>query len=139
MNEPRKVIPLVRQWVKKAENDLRNAEYVLTMKRDCPTDTVCFHCQQCVEKYLKALLTLQEKTVPRTHDLIVLFNLLDDKTSLSINKLYPLNRYAVETRYPGIWESIDTAEAKQAVSLAKEMRDTVRNHLPPEILEAGDQ
>ena len=40
MNVPRKVIPLLRQWVEKAENDLRNAEYVLTMKRDCPTDTV---------------------------------------------------------------------------------------------------
>jgi len=45
---------VVAEWVRKAENDIRNAEYTLTMGEDCPYDTVCFHAQQCVEKYLKA-------------------------------------------------------------------------------------
>lgn len=40
------VVAEVRRWVEKAEHDLRNAEYVLTLGEDCPTDTVCFHCQQ---------------------------------------------------------------------------------------------
>ena len=43
----------VRQWVAKAENDLRNAEHTLTLQEECPFDTVCFHAQQCAEKYLK--------------------------------------------------------------------------------------
>jgi predicted nucleotidyltransferase len=47
---------LVRGWVVKAEHDLRNAEHTLTLEEDCPLDTVAFHAQQCVEKYLKALL-----------------------------------------------------------------------------------
>jgi HEPN domain-containing protein len=30
-------------------------------------DAVCFHCQQCVEKYLKALMEELGHTVPKTH------------------------------------------------------------------------
>ena len=65
----------IRRWVEKAEHDLRNAEHVLTLAEDCPTDTECFHCHQCAEKYLKALLVAHGIAFPRTHDLVVLFNL----------------------------------------------------------------
>jgi len=37
---------------------LKNAVHTLKMGRDCPTDTVCFHSQQCIEKYIKAFLVL---------------------------------------------------------------------------------
>ena len=47
---------LAREWVEKAEEDLTNAEHTLTMEAHCPFSTVCFHAQQCVEKYIKALL-----------------------------------------------------------------------------------
>lgn len=76
MTMPREIVAEVAAWVHKAENDLRTAEYVLTMPSDCPTDTVCFHCQQAGEKYLKALLALHQVEFPRTHDLIALLNLL---------------------------------------------------------------
>lgn len=50
---------LVKAWIRKADNDLRNAELVInSCVDDCPYDTVCFHCQQAVEKYLKAFLIL---------------------------------------------------------------------------------
>jgi hypothetical protein len=35
-------IDVVRQWVDKADNDLKNAVHTLTMGVDCPLDTVCF-------------------------------------------------------------------------------------------------
>ncbi|MBI4384722.1 MAG: HEPN domain-containing protein [Nitrospinae bacterium] len=57
MSGPPDMVRLVRQWVEKAEHDLRNAEHALTLKDDCPFDTACFHTQQCAEKYLKALLS----------------------------------------------------------------------------------
>ncbi len=44
-----KVLKVVREWIEKAENDLKNAVYTLKMREDCPTDTTCFHAQQCVE------------------------------------------------------------------------------------------
>jgi hypothetical protein len=56
MPDPEKVATVVSEWVAKAENDLKTA-YILRLAKGGPTDTVCFHAQQVVEKYLKALLT----------------------------------------------------------------------------------
>jgi len=61
---------LIRRWVSKAEENYRNAEFVLTLEKDCPLSTICFHSQQCVEKYLKALLISCSLPVPRSHDLL---------------------------------------------------------------------
>lgn len=46
MTERPEVIHVVYQWIQKAESDLRNATYTLTMDdNECPFDTVCFHAQ----------------------------------------------------------------------------------------------
>ncbi len=120
------------QWVEKAEHDLRNAEYVLTLEKDCPFDTVCFHCQQCAEKYLKALLVSRSIEFPRTHDLVVLINLATRHCGLNLQleEVQPLNRFSVETRYPGDWEPIYRPEATGAVNMARRVREAVRCLLP---------
>ena len=69
MSAPPEVLSLVRQWVEKAEEDLLTAEHTLTLEDDCPYGTVCFHAQQCAEKYLKALLTLHAIPFPKIYDL----------------------------------------------------------------------
>ena len=57
-----------REWVKKAEED-----YVLARqgsRSKIPVHNgVCFHCQQCAEKYLKALMEERGLFIPKTHDL----------------------------------------------------------------------
>ncbi len=55
---------LVRAWVLKAEHDLLNIKNNLAAP-EVPWDTVCFHAQQCSEKYLKALLVLGKSTLRR--------------------------------------------------------------------------
>jgi HEPN domain-containing protein len=40
---------VARQWLEKADNDLKTAQHTLTLGDDCPFDTVCFHAQQCVD------------------------------------------------------------------------------------------
>lgn len=47
---------LVRQWKKKAQSDWTTVEILLAHEQ-CPAEAVCFHCQQYVEKLLKALLS----------------------------------------------------------------------------------
>jgi HEPN domain-containing protein len=69
MPECDKVLLVVSEWVAKAENDITNATHTLKLGKDCPTDTVCFHAQQGVEKYLKALLVLERIDFPKTHDI----------------------------------------------------------------------
>lgn len=115
---------VVNGWIEKAEHDLRNAEYTLTLKKDCPFDTVCFHAQQCVEKYLKALLVQTGTDFPKTHDLRVLIELVLSKfsTTLDKKKILILNRYTIEARYPGDWDPITRQEAEEAVQIARETR-----------------
>lgn len=71
-------------WIEKAEHDLRNAEYVMTMEEDCPFDTICYHCRQSAEQYLKAVLVYLGIDFPRTHDLIALFNLISNKIVIEL-------------------------------------------------------
>lgn len=132
MSERPDVVAQVRGWVQKAENDLRNAECVIVLEEDCPTDTVCFHCQQCAEKYLKALLILRAVPFPKTHDIVLLFNLLgaESGVDLEVESIQPLNRYSVEARYPGDWDPIDAEEAADALAMARAVRRAVRERLP---------
>ena len=58
----------VKQWLAKANSDWAAIE-ILTASDRCPTEAVCFHCQQYVEKLLKTFLTLKGIEAPKTHDL----------------------------------------------------------------------
>jgi HEPN domain-containing protein len=55
MNVPPEVVEILRQWIRKAEHDLEAASRIMAGEEGCPFDTVCFHCQQAAEKYLKCL------------------------------------------------------------------------------------
>jgi len=118
---------VAQEWASKAENDLKNAIHTLKLGRDCPTDTVCFHAQQCVEKYLKAFLVLSEIEFPRTHDIEVLILLLPKRLGgfLTIEEQRRLTEYATVMRYPGPYEPIPLSEAKRAVKLAQSVRHKI--------------
>jgi HEPN domain-containing protein len=137
MNADPENIRVVHQWIEMAEEDLTNAEYTLTMPKGCPLGTVCFHAQQCAEKYLKGLLTLHNVPFPKTHDLLDLLQRIphDVQLGLQPDDLTLLNRYSVEVRYPGHWEPITRKEAQDAVAKAKKVRETVNGILPRQILE----
>jgi HEPN domain-containing protein len=136
MRVPPEVLAALRQWVVKAEHDLRIAEHALTLREECPMDMVCFHAQQCVEKYLKALLVLQGDDVPRTHDLAEVVALMPPvmREAFSTMDLEALTPYAVEGRYPGEWEPLGREEAEAAIETAKRVRHAARTWLPPDAL-----
>ena len=135
MNDQADLLRVVRQWIDKAENDLRNAEHTLTMEESCPFDTVCFHAQQCVEKYLKAQLTYLSIDFPKMHDVGELIRLLPPQLqpAISVADQERLTDYVVEARYPGDWEPITRAEAKEMVALARQVRQAVRSQFPGEV------
>lgn len=57
-----------KAWLKKAANDLRAA--ALDLEADPPLlEDVVFHCQQAVEKSLKAFLTFHDRPFRKTHNL----------------------------------------------------------------------
>ncbi|MGQ0656222.1 MAG: HEPN domain-containing protein [Betaproteobacteria bacterium] len=122
------------EWISKAEHDLLNAAHTLTLGARCPTDTVCFHAQQCAEKYLKALLTVRGTDFAKTHDLEALAARLRNgpRPALSQDDLARLTRYATVTRYPGS-ENITLREARRAVAAARRIRRAARAVLPAEL------
>jgi len=136
MNESPDKIQVIRQWIQKAENDLRTAEHTLTLSEDCPFDTICFHAQQCSEKYLKALLVVHDVYFPKTHDLIALRNLVPKGIALELplSELGRLSRYAATIRYPMDPEEISRETAEAAVEVANKARKEIRKVLPEKVL-----
>ncbi len=139
MNENDRVLWVVREWVQKAENDLKNAVNTLKMGEDCPTDTVCFHAQQCVEKYLKAFLVSRDIDFPRTHDIGNLVDLMprNVRIRLSVEEQQRLTAYATTMRYPGEYEPLSLAQARKAVAIARRVRGELRAILSRKILRQG--
>ncbi len=88
---------------------------------------VCFHSQQAVEKLLKALLVFAGVPFARTHDVIQLVQLLpgDLALAIAIEDLAPLNRYAVEARYPIGEEPLTGDEARAAIAVSRRVRALV--------------
>jgi len=99
MPEARDTRAVVHEWVAKAENDLLTAVHTLKLGAKCPTDTVAFHAQQTVEKYLKALLVLLSIDFPRTHDIERLLALVPAvyRPTLSSDEQARLTDYATST------------------------------------------
>jgi HEPN domain-containing protein len=129
---PKTVITVIREWLAKADNDLTTAAHTLTLGEDCPTDTVSFHAQQCVEKYIKALLIFRATAFPKTHNIHVLRALLPPKLRPKLDKKMQdrLTQYATVMRYPGAGSDIPLAEARKAVAVARRVRKEVRKQLP---------
>ena len=124
-----------KKWIDKAEHDIIAAKHTVSLAEAGLTDIICFHCQQCAEKYLKALLVLNEVHFPKTHDLRTLLELAQRhcRLELKLSDVVPLNRYTIEGRYPGDWEPISKEEALNAIKLASSVRDSVRALFPYEL------
>jgi len=69
---------IIIRWLKKAESDLRTAKILLDAK-DVVTESVCFHCQQAIEKYLKAFLADKDVRFRKIHDLRTLLEMCVQK------------------------------------------------------------
>lgn len=119
---------LITEWIDLAEEDYRSLEREFRVRRSPSYSVVCFHCQQCVEKYMKAMLVSLQIEPPRTHnlvsmlDMIVPFQPLWESDRLSFQELLP---YSVRARYGGIVCTRD--DAKSAVQCCRHLRKLIRN------------
>jgi len=115
----------VKQWLAKADSDWATVE-ILMASDHCPTETVCFHCQQYVEKLLKAFLTLKGIEAPKTHDLRRLIQLAspsEPKLADLADASDALTVHGVQSRYPGDFWQVETAEMKRLYELSRKFAD----------------
>ncbi len=118
--------PATKAWLKKAEGDVHTASREFRARKRPNYDAACFHAQQAIEKYLKALLIENGRSFPKTHDLIEISKLCVDiipNLLLFEVDLTYLTQYAVAFRYPG--ESAVKKEAETAVKYMKDLRDLI--------------
>lgn len=113
-------------WLGKAEEDELSIQAIL--KGGGAFSTACFLSQQMTEKYLKGFLVFSGRSFPKIHDLLELETLLlenlPDVVSLH-EELKHLNRYYIETRYPGDYPEITSDEAQKALGAAQRIKDFV--------------
>ncbi len=122
---------ITREWLDKAEADLRPAEWELLA--DPPNyDASAFHAQQSAEKNLKARLVEAEVAFPKTHDLAAILDLLmplEPTWNRLRRDLDALTSLGIEVRYPGM--KADLEDAEQAIRTATELNELVRAALEP--------
>jgi len=93
-------------------------------------DNACFHCQQAIEKCLKAFLAFKRRDIERTHNVIFLLSECANFDSVFAT-IDPLNitAYAVQGRYPDSNLMPTAIEAKAYYQLALQVQTLVRKKI----------
>ena len=120
----------LEDWIEKAEQDFDYARLGMRRSKHSLYDGVCFHAQQCAEKYVKAYLVHHNIAFPKIHDLVELRRLClqaDGTFALITDPLKLLYLYAVDIRYPGLTATKEDAQG--AIVAMKQVRQFVRARL----------
>lgn len=92
-----------QEWIQFAKMDLDSAQHLFDTMQPKPLEIICYHCQQAVEKILKAILILNNCEIKRTHDLGLLSELCGQYVEIT-DDIYDicdnLTPYGVKIRYP---------------------------------------
>ena len=109
-------------WFEKAEQDLEMARRAMSAGNPLPA-MACYHCQQCVENYLKGFLVSRSIEFRPVHDF---FYLIQQCAALqpAFAELAPivviLGRYGAGVRYPVQgFEEPDVEVANEAIKSAE--------------------
>jgi len=117
----------VKQWIIKGDHDLGTAKITFLHIPEY-LDTVTFHCQQAVEKYLKAYLIFLSLDFRYSHDLVYLLDIISQKDK-KIEDYYDLvselQSYAIEVRYPNETIFLSTEKVEEAFHIAKSVRQYI--------------
>lgn len=118
------------EWLAKAEGDFATVERESRARTRRNNDAICFHAEQCVEKYLKARLAEAGTSFPKTHDLTVLLDLtkaFEPMWEVFREDLAFLTECAVKFRYPG--EAANKKTATMALDMCRAFRKTARESM----------
>ena len=118
---------LALRFFTKGGQDLAAAR-ALSHDLNIADDIIGFHCQQAVEKFLKAVLVQHNVVFRKTHDLIELISLLEDhnlpvpENQAALDELEP---YAVTARYDFFDEPVHF-NRKQAINTVETVFEWTR-------------
>lgn len=119
----------IELWLTKSDHDLLSAQRLLEIE-PVILDNACFHCQQAIEKCLKAFLIYHGRDIERTHNVIFLLAECAnfDPVFGTVDPMN-INVYAVQGRYPDSNLVPTKEEAKSYYSLAIQVRSLVAERI----------
>lgn len=126
------VSDIVKNWVLKGNNDFKTGKDEMETEEPA-TDTICFHMQQCVEKYLKGYLVFHRVDFRKTHDIAELIELCKS-VSEEFEELYSLEAdsltiYAADIRYPDDFYMPTIEETKGCIEIVTKVMGFVKEKL----------
>ena len=114
----------IKEWIEKADHDLGSEKLIYLHIPDY-FDTIAFHCQQAVEKYLKAILDFYGIEFQRSHNLVYLLEMVSEKMEI-LEKRYDnailLNGFSVQIRYPDSTIYLTKEELEMSIKIAEDFR-----------------
>jgi HEPN domain-containing protein len=125
------MMPLTREWAQKAEADYDVVLLLLRSRKASRYGAICFHAQQCAEKYLKGRLVEASVSFPKTHDLAALLALalpIEPSWLVFWADVRRLTEWAVDPRYPGN-DPVTPLETREAVKSLRKVRAAARRAL----------
>jgi len=97
-------------------------------------EIIAFHCQQAVEKYLKALLVRHQIEFPKTHDIAKLLDrvaTVNANMAESLRDADVLTPFGVDVRYPSDAPELLPGGETEVIDMARRVRDSVMTSLQP--------
>ncbi|MCD4819063.1 MAG: HEPN domain-containing protein [Candidatus Cloacimonetes bacterium] len=121
---------LIANWKIKPDNDIEIVKIGLASNKII-SDVLCFHCQQCVEKYLKLFLIYHNIDFPKTHNISIILEECKkiDSNFTVLQDIVYLTEYAVEIRYPDDFYIPDLEETQKAYNNALKVKDFISRKL----------
>lgn len=112
-----------RDWLERAREDISCAG--LLFHQDKCHNSAAFHCQQCIEKALKAYILLKSDLLVDGHNLTWLCRQamrLDKRFEQWLDESASLNKCYIETRYPAdLPLSLERGEVSRYYNMARDM------------------
>ena len=114
--------------IRKANSDYVAAASLIGDDSELHSDIIAFHCQQCIEKYLKAFLIYHDVDYPKTHNLeLLLYLCLRADKDFEDFDLEDFSAFGVAVRYDDITAGIDITQ--RAFEMAKTVMEYIKDRI----------
>jgi len=116
----------VKEWLIKAWHNLSTAQ--LLYQAEHYTDVIAVDLHYAVEKMLKSFLAYENKKIPKTHDLVDIYELIKKYINLENKKflLDQIGEYHIEESYPAFDRPLPPRkEIKEVLDFTEELFDEV--------------
>ena len=122
----------ISRWIMFAQKDYDAAYNMSVLHHPAPLEIICYHCQQSVEKILKAYTLAHSGLLIKTHDLEYILKQCmdhDDQFGAFADICAVLAGYAIASRYPLDEDWINEQDMDTALDNAKKILEFTKARL----------